>query len=366
MRAQEPNRKIKIGYHCAFMDSDTIRFQMGSILRNHDRSRFHITGYSALRTISDDIRSAFDEMRSTRGLPKEQFAELVRNDQIDVLVELTGFSPGHRFRALALRCAPIQVSYLNHTGTSGVANVDYVLADDICVPAEEDRFFTEKVWRLPGSFFCFNYDSEDRPLPGPPPSIQAGHVTFGCFGSGPKINDELIAIWSRILHRVPGSVLFVKNGQMTPPDNRQFMLERFRRHGIDEGRLRVEGGASRSTIMDCYSSIDISLDTWPYSGGNTIAESIWQGVPVVTLKGDRFSSRYGASLVSAAGCADLIGDTAAQYEEVAVGLAHSPDRLSYLRQNLRSMAKRFGLCDAENFSRKLEEAYVGMLSVRDS
>ena len=169
-----------------------------------------------------------------------------------------------------------------------------------------------------------------------------------------------IAIWAKILARVPDSRLYLRNHELTPRDNRQFMLERFRRHGIQQERIRIEGGTDHEGLLRSYDDVDISLDTWPYCGGNTLAESLWQGVPVVTLKGTRFVSRYGASLLLATGCPELIGTTVDEYVEIAAGLARSPDRLAHYRRHLRSMAREFGLSDADGFARKLDDAYLAM------
>jgi predicted O-linked N-acetylglucosamine transferase (SPINDLY family) len=347
------------------MDTDTIRFIMSAVIKRHDRRQFTVFGYSST-DVADDIKEAFDTLRVTDELSDQQFAELVRSDDIDILVEMTGFSPYHRFGAMALRCAPIQISYLNHLGTSGVQNVDFILADEVSVLPDEDRFFTERVWRLPGSFLCYNYDMVEWPPVSPTPSRTNGFVTFGCFGSGGKINDDIIAIWARILTRVPSSRLYLRNHELTPRDNQQFMRDRFRRHGIAADRIRLDGGTTHDGLVRSYDHMDISLDTWPYCGGNTVAESLWQGVPVVTLKGDRFVSRYGASLLLAAGCGELVGHTADEYVEIAARLAQSPERLDRYRTNLRSMARKFGLSDAGRFARKLDDAYVSMMQAHRS
>ena len=356
-------RKIRIGYYCAFMDGDTIRFIMSAVIENHDRSKFAVYGY-APTSLASDIEKAFDTVRTTLLLSDDEFIKLIRSDEIDIFVEMTGFSPLNRFGAMASRCAPIQISYLNHTGTSAVPNVDYILADEISVLPEEDRFFTEKVWRLPGCLLCYNYDMVDLPPVGNVPSKTKGFVTFGCFGSGGKINDELIAIWARIMNCVPGSRLFLRNHQLTHENNREFMIHRFRRYGISADRLMISGGADRETILRCYADVDISLDTWPYCGGNTVAESLWQGVPVITLKGDRFSSRYGASLLTAAGCGELVADSADEYVTIAAGVAGSLERLSHYRNNLRAMMREHGLCDARRFAAKLDAAYMEMMKLK--
>jgi len=364
-RPYDSKRKIRVGYFCSFFDSDTIRIMMIPVIRRSDHQLFEYYGYSPSPGAAD-IAVAFKQFRVTGTMPDDQFVKMVRADEIDIFVDLSGFSPQHRFAAMASRCAPLQISYLNHTGTSCVPNVDYIFADAVSILPSEDRFFSEKVWRLPGSFLCYNYDAVGSPPVAPPPYRANRYVTFGCFGSGGKINDALIAIWVKILARTPRSRIFIRNRELTPKDNRRFMIDRFKRHGIDAGRIRLEGGTSREEIVKSYDSVDISLDTWPYCGGNTVAEALWQGVPVVTLKGARFSSRYGASLLLAAGCRDLIGETADQYVDIAIGLANCPRRLDHYREKLRSMARVFGLADAGRFARKLDEAYLLMTRERES
>jgi glycosyltransferase involved in cell wall biosynthesis len=359
-RPYDGKRKIRVGYSCAFMDSDTVRAIMLEVIRERDRDRFEVYCYSP-SPVAGDVVDTLDGFRRTGVMSNEDFVRLVRADHIDIFVELSGFSPLHRFAAMASRCAPVQVSHLNHTGTSAVPNVDYVLADAVSVLPEEDRFFTEKVWRLPGCFLSYTYDRiETLPLVEPPYG-RNGHVTFGCFGSGGKINVRIIELWAEIMRRVPGSVFAVRNAQLDAPANRSFMEQRFGRFGIEPERLRIQGGTDRLGILQSYNDVDISLDTWPYCGGNSVAEPIWQGIPVVTLKGDRFSSRYGASLVMAAGCPELVAHTAGEYVEIAVQLAQSPGRLDHYRRNLRAMAKQNGLSDARSFARKLEAAYIEML-----
>lgn len=357
------DRKIKVGYFCAWFDSDTFKSILGQVIKRADREKFEIYGYSS-SPVSDEIKAAFDHVKVTGGLSDAEFVKFVRADQIDICIEITGFSPFNRFSAMASRCAPIQVSYLNHTGTSAVPNVDYILADEVSVPPDHDRHFTEKVWRLPGCFLSYNYDAYEMPAIAPPPSIERGYVTFGCFGSGGKISTPLIELWSKVMHRVPGSKFFVRNNQLSTQDNRAFMENRFRRFGIDASRLTILGGTDRATILKCYDEIDISFDTWPYCGGNTVAESLWQGVPVVTLKTARFSGRYGASLLLVAGCGELVANSQEEYIDLASALAGSPDRLRDYRARLRNLVSTHGLTDATAFAHKLDAAYMAMMRRR--
>ena len=365
-RRPAPGRKaIRIGYHCSFMDSDTIRNMMREVIAAHDREKFEIYGY-APNPFPDDLSRHLNVWRYTPGADYSDaaFAELVRSDEIDVFVELSGFSPGHRFGAMALRCAPVQVSFLNHTGSSQVPNVDYVISDEICMPSgsSSERFYSEKIWRLPGCFFCFDYSKFDEPQVLEPPVLTNGYITFGCFGSGGKISRELVAIWAELLRRVPESRLYLQNPQLAHEADRGFMRDCFKAAGIPANRLIVEPGVDRKQLIINYGLVDISLDTWPYAGGNTIAESLWHGVPVVTYRGDRFSSTYGASLLAAVGCPELVGDTPEHYIEVAAKLAAEPDKLLYLRKNLRRMSLEYGLGDSKLFARRIEEAFVKMVA----
>ena len=353
-------RKIKLAYFCAWFESDVFTSILGQVIKNADREKFEIHGYSA-SPVSGDTAKGFDSFKVTGSLSDAEFVRLVRADQIDICNEITGFSPFNRFSAMASRCAPIQVSYLNHTGTSAVPNLDYVLADEVSVPPEHDRHFTEKVWRLPGCFLSYNYDSFEMPAVVPPPLLSRGYATFGCFGSGGKISTPLIELWAKVMHRVPGSRIFIRNNQLSSRDNRDFMESRFLRFGIDASRLTILGGTDRKTVLKCYDEIDVSLDTWPYCGGNTVAESLWQGVPLVTLKTDRFSGRYGASLLMVAGCGELVANTLDEYVNLAVGLAQSPDRLRDYRTSLRNRAHSNGLVDAVAFAAKLDLAYLAMM-----
>lgn len=351
---------INVGYHCAWWDSVTARRQLLNFIQHHDRAKIRPFCYSPI-SVPPDVARHFEAVRVTGRLSDEEFAAVVQSDKIDILLETTGFSPFHRYAAMARRCAPIQISYLNHHATTGVNNIDYVLGDEIVANGPDRNFFTEEIYALPGCFFCFDLRNERIPFKAESPCVEKGHVTFGCFGTGGKINLRLIEMWAAILRRAPNSRLFLRNRELTPVDNRRFMEQRFDRFGVGPDRLTLLGGTSNNTILQNYADVDISLDTWPYCGGNTIAESFWQGVPVVTLLGDRFSARYGASLVYAHGCAELVADSEARYVEIAAGLAQDRPRLEAYRRRARQLAGQFGFNDSEGFARKLENAYQEML-----
>lgn len=375
MRPYRGDRKIRIAYHCSFMDSDTIRYIWTKVMASHDRNKFEVFGY-APAALPEDIAAGFDVVRDIRApssdptavralhmsmLSDDRFMNMVRSDQIDVLIELSGYSPGHRFVAMSRRCAPIQVMHMNHPFTSGVPNVDYFVTDHIASPAEDDDYYTENLVHLPRRLFCYDYRGSANPEIVDPPCLSRGYVTFGCFGGGQKFNSTLLELWARVLHRVPNSRLRLQNGHMKKADARRLITSRFKRLGIAPERINIVPGVDRNSLLLSYREVDISLDTWPYSGGLTIAESLWQGVPVIGFHFNDWRSRYGASLLKEAGCWDLVAQNFDEFVEIAAALAADSARLKSLRHKLQGMCVEHGLADSTGMARTLEAAYQGMV-----
>lgn len=363
-RAQAPrpdpaHRPLRIGYVCAYASAAYFTYQIIPFVEERDRSRFEAYFYIDQQTPAA-LRCA-DAVRVVATLSDADFRSLVQADGIDILVDVTGFGPNNLYRAFAGRCAPIQVSYANHAGTTACPNVDYILADEVSVTAGMEPFFTETVAKLPVSFFCFDFERDGFPPLVAPPVLTTGAVTFGCFGSGSKINDGQIALWSDVLHCVPESRLVLCNPSLSTQVNRRFMERRFSRHGIAPQRLWLHPGTDRETIKALYAEVDISFDTWPYCGGNTIAESVMSGVPVISLQGDTFAARYGASLLHACGLSDLVCQTPSEYVEAAARLAGDVTRLSALRTALPTMMRSHGLSDSRRFARKIGDLYETMM-----
>ncbi len=359
-RPRHTNKRIRIGYIGAHWGAEYMRYQCANFAALHDRERFETFCYAGTG-VQPYMFEAFDHVKEVGPISEEAFVELLRIDQIDIAVEITGFSPGHRFLALAKRCAPVQVQYLNHNGTCGVPNVDYVIADEHCVTPDFDRHYSEKIYRLPGCFTCFSYDSADLPPISPPPHQSKGFVTFGCFGSGSKINEPLLALWAKILAETPDSVLYLRNHQLNRTANRRYVEQIMAGYGIGSNRLRIEPGGTRQEILEAYAEVDISLDTWPYCGGNTIAESIWQGVPVASLHGETFAAAYGSSLLVGSGLTDLVAESPNDYVAKACRLARDPGQLQRYRNQLRSMVVKHGFGDPHSLVTRIEAAYIEML-----
>jgi tetratricopeptide (TPR) repeat protein len=357
-------RPLRVGYVCSFWEAPTIRYMLLPVLKRHDARRVQAYLYlSAPLRAAETWRELYEPhvaaVREVDRLSDREFLELTRADALDVLVDLNGHSSGHRYAAMASRCAPVQAVYLNYTSTTAVANIDYVIGDQWSPPPGTEHTFTERVERLAGCFFNFDYRDDLRlPAVSPSPLTRTGRVTFGCFGSGSKINPLLVDWWSRILTRLPDAGLFIRNVELSPADNRRALERQFVDHGIDPGRLRLAGKGTRHDILRSYADVDIALDTYPYCGGNTTAEALSQGVPVVTLAGPRFSASYGASLLNGAGCPELVARTSEAYMDLAVALAQAPERLVDYRARLRSKVIEHGLGNADIFTSQFEDSLI--------
>jgi len=359
-RLPHEGKHIRVGYVGSVWNSPYMRYQVLPFIRHHDRSKFRIYGYAGMKE-GDDISSCFDVFRWVGNLDDRAFGEQIIADGIDILVELNGFSPGHRFAAMASRLAPVQISYVNHNATSGVPNIDYVIADDIAAPKGISRFYTEKILRLPGCFFCFDYTDSGAPSVTDCPSEKTGTVTFGYMGSLSRVDDATICLWSSVLLAVPESRLIMRNHGLSSNDTVSYIRSRFTHFGVSAERLILKPGGPRQDVLRDYGEIDIAFDTFHYCGGNTIAEALWQGVPVITLKGDQFVSAYGASLLVASGCEELASDSPDDFVARSVALAGAPQRRADLRKNLRAMMHKNGFSDSKTFAAKIEDAYCGVL-----
>ena len=263
--------------------------------------------------------------------------------------------------AFAERPTPVQVTCLGHPNTTGLSAMDCRLTDEIADPeGAADTLYTETLVRLPNGFLCFA-PAANAPEIGELPALTNGHVTFGSFNNLPKVAPGVVETWARILELVPGSRLLIKTRPLADGQTRNRYLELFVARGIEGGRVELCSWiASRSGHLGAYNRIDIGLDPFPYNGTTTTCEALWMGVPVVTLRGDRHSSRVGASILTRVGLKELIAETKDAYVEKAVSLANAPDRLSELHKDLRNRMQGSPLCDSGAFTRDVEAAYREM------
>jgi predicted O-linked N-acetylglucosamine transferase (SPINDLY family) len=293
------------------------------------------------------------------GLSDENLAQQIREDGIDILIDLSGHTAHNRLPMFAWKPAPIQVSWLGYFATTGVTAIDYLIADPWTLPESEEANFTENIWRLPETRLCFtppDVDMEITPLP----ALSNGHLTFACFNNLTKMNDTVVALWARILAAVPTSRLFLKSKQLREASVRQSVVDRFAAHGIDSERLILEGLSPRAEYLATYQRVDIALDPFPYTGGTTSVEALWMGVPVLTLAGECFLSRQGVGLLMNAGLPEWIAADADDYVARAVSHASDLQRLAALRNGLRQQVLASPVFDAQRFAHHFETALRGM------
>ncbi len=356
-----PGRKLNVGYLSPNFHRHSVASFFEPLLAAHDRNRFRVFCYSSVDredAVTARLRGLADEWRDIRGESGDGAARLIRDDHIDILVDLAGHTGGGRPLVFARKPAPVQVAWLGYPNTTGLAEMDHRLTDGIADPAgEADRFHTEKLLRLPDGFLCFAPDA-DSPEPGELRALAAGRVTFGCFNNLAKVTPEMVALWSRLLGAVPQARLLLKAHALGNDSARRSLHAQFAAHGIDAARVTLLGPEeSPAGHLGRYREVDIALDTFPYHGTTTTCEALWMGVPVVTLAGGTHVSRVGASILKRAGLDELVAATPEDYVAKAAALAADPKKLGALRQGLRARLRASPLLDAAGFARSVEAAY---------
>jgi predicted O-linked N-acetylglucosamine transferase (SPINDLY family) len=357
-----PDRWLRLGYVSPHFRAHAVNFFVEPILHCHDPAKFETFCYSDVEHEDETtarLRSYVLHWRETQNLSDEQLAEQVRADKIDILVDLTGhIHGGRRMLMFARKPAPIQVAYIGYQNTTGMRAMDYRLTDAYSdPPGVTDRWHTEKLARLPRLFYCY-LPSPDAPRVERSPALTAGHVTFGSVNSFMKVNQDVLKTWAEILLRVTRSRLILR-ADMTA-SLRQRLLETFAALGVEADRLELVNRLPRAQYLELIQRMDIHLDPFPFDGHTTTCDCLWQGVPVVTLTGQSYVSRYGASGIAAMGLDELIAESRDAYVDIAVALAGDLARLEGLRSTLRDRMGASPIVDFGGFTANLEAEYQRM------
>jgi len=307
------------------------------------------------------LKSLVEHWHDISAIDDASLAEQIREDGIDILVDLAGHTAGGRLQTFARKPAPVQVAWLGYPCTTGLAAMDYRITDAYADPAGvSEAHYSETLFRLPDTFDCYG-PPRDAPEVGYLPAIAQGHVTFGSFNNLAKLSAEVRALWARLLLAVPGSRLLLKSVPLADAAARQRLIGDFAAHGVGEERLILAAAeATHFSHLKRYHEVDIGLDPFPYNGVTTSFEAMWMGVPVVTLAGSGFISRMGVTMLTNLGMTELIADTPQGYVETAARLAGDIDRLAALRAGLRDRMAKSPLTDARRFTLNLESAYRQM------
>ena len=356
-----PLRRLKIGYVSPHFFGHAVNFFSEPILASHNHSDFEIYCYSDVAEEDETtrrLRGYADVWRPIRGAGHEQVSRMIRDDQIDILVDLTGHIGENRMPVFARKPAPVQVTYIGYQNTTGMRAMDYRLTDEYAdPPGQTDRYYTEQLVRLPQTFFVYK-PSDDAPAVGPLPASERGQVTFGSFNNFGKVNPPVLATWAEILRAVPNAHLVILADMTETVENR--LRETFANHGVEAERLKLVRRLPRPEYLQLIKSVDIALDPFPFNGHTTTCDCLWQGVPVITLSGDRYVSRFGGSGLKTLGLDELIAASPEQYVEIATRLAGDLPHLAELRSSLRLMMSTSPLMDFAGFTRNLEAAYRKM------
>lgn len=357
--------RVRLGYVSADFRTHSCAYFLEPLLGAHDATRFEVFCYSDVKhpdTTTARLKKLAGHWRDVSRLNDDALSEVIRQDNLDILVDLAGHTEHNRLPVFAGRAAPIQVAWLGYPNTTGLATVDYRLTDSRADPeGETDFLYTERLLRLPVSFLCY------QPPPGSPPVVSPpceknGYVTFGCFNNASKVTPSVMSVWSELLTAVSDSKLLLKSRQFKDQATRERYLDLFESFGVDRDRVELIGQLpNRHDHLAAYGKVDIALDPFPYNGTTTTCEALWMGVPVISLAGEMHAGRVGVSLLHSIGLEALIARTPAEYVSKGAKLASDCASRAKARKTLRDSFLNSPLCDGKRFARDVESALLGLM-----
>jgi predicted O-linked N-acetylglucosamine transferase (SPINDLY family) len=358
---RSPDRKLRVGYVSSHFRGHAVNFFIEPILAAHDHQQCEVFCYSGVIAPDETtarLRSYADHWREFSQYTDAQAAALVREDQIDVLVDLAGHIGGNRLLVFARKPAPVQVTYLGYQNTTGMRAMDYRLTDAWAdPPGASDAYYTERLVRLPRSFFCY-LPSPAAPPVSPLPALERGYVTFGSFNNFSKVTPQVLAAWARLLAATPNARLAILT--TVTESLKMALADALARLDVASHRIELHHRRPRAGYLELISSVDIALDPFPFNGHTTTCDALWQGVPVLTLAGSTYHSRFGSSAHVNLDLADWIATSPDQYVEIGARRAAEVDQLAVLRSTLRERMAASALLDHRGFTRNLEAAYRQM------
>jgi protein O-GlcNAc transferase len=357
---------ITVGYLSADFHEHATAYLIAELIEKHDRKRLAVFGYSIGSEDSSPMRrrlvNAFDRFVDLKDAGFQEAAKRIHEDEVDILIDLKGYTRQSRTQIMALRPAPIQAHYLGYPGTMGASFIDYILVDDFVVPPDQQPYFTEKLVHLPG---CYQVNDSRREIAAYTPSraecgLPDAGLVFCCFNNSYKFTPRLFDVWMRLLKAVPGSVFWLLEANRFVPGNlRREALAR----GVAPERLVFAPPVPMPRHLARHRLADLFLDTLPYNAHTTASDALWMGCPVLTVSGQPFASRVAGSLLRTIGLPELMKTSLQEYEEMALRLAREPDLLADLRARLQANRRTSRLFDGGQFARSLEQAYLTMWEI---
>lgn len=357
-------RRLRVGYVSGDFRQHAVSFFIEQLFTHHDRSRVELFAYSNHNfrdAVTDRLQALTEHWVQITGVGDTVVRDRIEADGIDILIDLSGHTAGNRLGVFARRAAPVQTYYLGYFASTGLTEMDYWIGDDILTPPETDSHFSEQVWRLPR--VSWSYDGKDAPPPDWRPA-ENDTVWVGSFNQLGKLTPATLALWAKVLHALPEGRLLLKTKELADTANRQRILDAMTSHGVPTDRIELQDGSSTPSWrehMAYYNRLDIVLDPVGAMGGVTsTCDALWMGAPVITLEGDRVTSRATASILNAIGHPEWIAHSEAEYLDKVVALARDEEQRKALRSSQRDRMARSPLCDAKDLAMNLENAYIEM------
>jgi len=361
-RVKKQNKKIRFAYVSADFKTHSVAYFLLPLLKNHDREAFEIYCFyngDVVDPITKQFQSLSDHWQAIHSLNDHDLSALFIESEIDILVDLSGHTSNNRLAVFATRVAPVQITWLGYPHSTGIPEMDIRIIDEISDPSpSSEPLSTEKLIRLPHGFLCYE-GPNDVPYNKQPPCLDNGFITFGSFNNLAKVNQNVIKTWSDILRSVPNSKIIIKSKQLSEASVHQRYLGYFESYGIESDRITLLAMLpSAADHLSIYNQIDIALDTFPYNGTTTTCEAMWMGVPTTTFVGDRHSARVGASIMTHSGFTELASNNLESFVSDTVALANQTERLQTLRLDMRERMLSSDLCNAKQFARQMESAFI--------
>ncbi len=367
-RADAP--RLRVAYMSGDFREHSVSWFVRSLFEHHDRARFDVWCYSTslrpLDGVTRSLRAAIESRggawRACEGMPDESMARLIREDAIDILIELSGLTEGNRLRTLAMRPAPLQITAIGYPGTTGLRAIDARLVDAITDPPGSDASCVESLVRLDRCFLCYT-----PPADAPQPDREPGPPAFCSFNSLFKLGPPAIDLFASVLRAAPDARLILKSQLLDPPFRRTRLAEALASRGIDTGRLDILGKIpGQHAHLRAYCRADVALDTFPYNGTTTTCEALWMGLPVVSLSGHTHAARVGDSLLHAVGLADTVAHSPAEYVDRALEALAAARAHPTARSARRDLVAASPLCDGPAHARSVERALESLWTKRNA
>lgn len=348
--------KLRVGFVSGDLRMHPVGYFLEGLIENFDKSKFELFAFSTFPeddSLTKKLKLHFHHWIPINGFSDYDAAQIIYDNKIQILIDLSGHSAHNRLQVFSYKPAPIQASWLGYFATTGLPEIDYFFSDNYMSSNDEQKFFVEKLFNLPDIWISRLPPKLDINVSCLPAKIN-GFITFGNFGNLSKINTNVIELWSKILSLVPNSKLLIKSKQLADENLASKLQNEFLNHGINQSRLILEPPSSSVGYYHAYHRIDIVLDTFPYPGGTTTFDSLWMGVPVLTLSGDRFLSRLGGSILFNSGLSDWVADNGDDYILKAVKYSSNHENLTLLRSKLRNQVLSSAIFDIKKFTKNFE------------